>query len=157
MLAEDLSSASGSQINGERLSRRPLSDGDILRVGEVDIQVHVLPGSVLISPLVEGLRTAFEILVLCYDFALLSTTDSALKKLLVDSRGEVEKVLSLDKEAGTKLNEASAKAAAEQVRGAIENLIELRTKLEQSAGGAKIYTAILKAIRRVLSLAPRSV
>jgi serine/threonine protein kinase len=41
--AEDLSSASGSRINGERLSRRVLKDGDLVQAGENEIRIHVLP------------------------------------------------------------------------------------------------------------------
>jgi serine/threonine protein kinase len=41
--AEDLSSASGSQVNGERLSRRVLKDGDKVQAGECEIRVHLLP------------------------------------------------------------------------------------------------------------------
>ena len=40
---EDLSSASGSRINGERLSRRVLKDGDLVKAGENEIRIHVLP------------------------------------------------------------------------------------------------------------------
>jgi serine/threonine protein kinase len=41
---EDLSSHSGTFINGKRCRREKLSDGDSLRLGTREITVHVLPG-----------------------------------------------------------------------------------------------------------------
>ena len=40
---EDLSTAVGTEINRERLSRRELKDGDILKIGSSEISVHILP------------------------------------------------------------------------------------------------------------------
>ena len=39
---EDLSSAAGSRLNGERLGRKDLEDGDYLTVGASEIMVHLL-------------------------------------------------------------------------------------------------------------------
>ena len=43
VLVEDLSSRAGSTINGVRLSRAELKDGDLIQVGGSEIRVHVLP------------------------------------------------------------------------------------------------------------------
>jgi pSer/pThr/pTyr-binding forkhead associated (FHA) protein len=43
--AEDLSSATGTRLNGSRLSRSGLNDGDKLEVGSNEISVYVLPAN----------------------------------------------------------------------------------------------------------------
>jgi len=43
--AEDLSSATGTRLNGSRLSRSGLTDGDKLEVGSNEISVYVLPAN----------------------------------------------------------------------------------------------------------------
>ena len=43
VIAEDLSSATGTRLNGSRLSRNGLSDSDKLEVGSNEISIYVLP------------------------------------------------------------------------------------------------------------------
>jgi tRNA A-37 threonylcarbamoyl transferase component Bud32 len=157
VLVDDLSSAAGTRIMGDRLSRRPLSDGDILRVGEINVHVHVLPGRALELPLRDWVRTAFERFILCYDFALMSTTDPIIKKLIVDSREAVQKVLVLD----SKFVSGSDSAASESLWGHLKSihgiLIDLRSELIQTTNGAKTYGVMLQIIDEILALVPRSI